>query len=154
VPVRAGRALRVAPGRADAGQGAGLMPATVVPRTDAKALTRRGFLAGTGTAATLLSVAACGAGPGAKPVATRTASSVHGPVVVPAQPKRVVTLDGFTMAALFDLGLRPVGVYSAGEQYVEPQFLRGWRAITKISDGTVGGAVDLEKVAALRPDLI
>ena len=122
-------------------------------------LTRRGFLGGTLGTATLLGLTACGssgqhAGTPSRPPATRQVDSVNGPVSVPRDPKRVVTLDGFSMAAMFDLGLEPVGVYSAGAQYVEPQFLARWQQLAKISDGTVGGAIDVEKVAALRPDLI
>lgn len=83
-------------------------------------LTRRGFLGGLAGAAGLLGLAACrsdgartdGRSTGARS-ATRQVSSVHGPITVPADPKRVVTLDGFSMAAMFDLGLNPVGVYSA-----------------------------------------
>lgn len=122
-------------------------------------LTRRGMLAGGIATAAAFGLAACGSsagqldGPGTA-TATRLVSSVHGRIAVPGRPTRVVTLDGFTMAAMFDLGVNPVGVYSAGEQYVEPQFVQKWRSISKISDGTVGGAIDVEKVVALAPDLI
>jgi len=118
-------------------------------------LTRRGFLAGGLGSAALLGLAACSSsGSSPAPAATRTVSSVHGTVSVPAAPRRVVSLDSFTMGALYDLGLDPVGVYSAGEEYVEPQFLARWRKAAKISAGTVGGAIEVEKVAALEPDLI
>jgi iron complex transport system substrate-binding protein len=119
-------------------------------------LTRRGFLGGALGSAALLGLGACSSGssPSSSTSATRTVSSVHGAVTVPDRPTRVVTLDSYTMGALFDLGLDPVGVYSAGEQYVEPQFLAKWRKIAKISAGTVGGAIQVEKVAALQPDLI
>ncbi|WP_326565882.1 ABC transporter substrate-binding protein [Amycolatopsis rhabdoformis] len=129
------------------------------PRTAATtledALTRRGFLAGGVGVGALLALPACSA-PAATPTAARTrqVSTVNGPVEVPEQALRVVTLDSFTMGAAFDLGRTPVGVYSAGEQYVEPQFVEKWRPITKISKGTVGGSIDLEKVATLKPDLI
>ncbi|MEV4598941.1 hypothetical protein AB0K15_16210 [Amycolatopsis sp. NPDC049253] len=75
---------------------------------------------------------------------------MNGPVDVPGQARRVVTLDSFTRGAAFDIGRTPVGVYSAGEPYVEPQFVEKWRPITKISMGTVGGSIDLEKVATLK----
>ena len=122
-------------------------------------LTRRGFFGAAIGSATLLGLSACGSsdphrGGSTAPAATRRVDSVHGSIAVPVEPKRIVTLDGFSMAALFDLGLEPVGVYSAGEQYVEPQFLSRWRGIAKISGGTVGGAVDVERVAALQPDLV
>ncbi|WP_328612170.1 ABC transporter substrate-binding protein [Amycolatopsis sp. NBC_00345] len=102
----------------------------------------------------LLSLTACTTHETAPTGATRQVASVHGPIQVPVLPERVVTLDSFTMGAAFDLGRLPVGVYSAGEQYVEPQFVEQWRGITKISRGEVGGAIDLEKVATLRPELI
>ncbi|GIH20057.1 iron ABC transporter substrate-binding protein [Rugosimonospora africana] len=122
-------------------------------------MTRRGFLGAAAGSAALLGLAACGAaGTGAASgnagLAARQVDSVNGPIAVPARPARVVTLDDFSMAAMFDLGMDPVGVYSAGEQYVQPQFLAKWRTIAKISGGTIGGAVDLEKVAACKPDLI
>ncbi|WP_228558985.1 iron-siderophore ABC transporter substrate-binding protein [Catenulispora pinisilvae] len=149
--------------------GDSLMSATLTTPPDLKVdeeftrivneLTRRGLLAGGIAGLAGLGLAACGGsdGKGHTPSAsgsTRTVSSVNGAIAVLANPTRVVTLDGFTMAAMFDLGAAPIGVYSAGEQYVEPQFVERWRQIPKISDGTVGGAVDLEKVVALRPDLI
>jgi len=127
-------------------------------RRIADELTRRGFLtSGLGSAA-LLGLAACGSsghghGDGSSSH-TRRVSSVNGAITVPGQPKRVVSLDSFTMGAMFDLGQDPAGVYSAGEQYVEPQFLAKWRAIPKVSGGTVGGQIEVEKVAALQPDLI
>jgi iron complex transport system substrate-binding protein len=124
-------------------------------------LTRRGFLGGALGGAALLGLAACGSDTTAtsgatspSAAATRKVDSVNGKVAVPVDPRRIVTLDGFTMAAMFDLGRNPVGVYSAGEEFVETQFLDRWRPLAKISDGTVGGAVDVEKVAALKPDLI
>ena len=122
-------------------------------------LTRRGVLVGGIAAVAGFGLAGCGSSAGqldspGSATATRLVSSVHGQIAVPARPTRVVTLDGFTMAAMFDLGVNPVGVYSAGEQYVEPQFVQKWRSISKISDGTVGGAINVEKVVALAPDLI
>ena len=121
-------------------------------------LTRRRFLGAGAGAATALGLTACGASDTGStvsaPAETRQVPSVHGPVTITARPERVVTLDGFTMAAMLDIGVDPVGVYSAGEQYVQPQFLAAWRKIPKISDGSVGGEIDLEKVAACKPDLI
>ena len=120
-------------------------------------LTRRGFLRGTAGTAGLLTLAACGASPpssSSASAATRKVVSVNGTITVPAEPKRVVTTDDYSMATLFDLNFAPVGVYSAGAQYVEPQYLARWQVIPKISAGSVGGAVNVEKVAALKPDLI
>jgi iron complex transport system substrate-binding protein len=134
------------------------------------ALSRRGLLGGVLGLGAAAGLAACGSSggsaadpggstsgsgtPSSSAPSTRTVDSANGPIEVPAQPQRVVCVDSFSMAALFDLGLDPVGIYDAGEQYVEPQFLTKWKAIPKISGGSVAGQIDVEKVAALNPDLI
>lgn len=129
------------------------------------ALSRRRLLSTAAGAAALVGLAACGSGgsdssggtAGAKAEdggrATRTVDTAKGPVQVPDRPQRVVAINDFPMAAMFDLGLTPAGVFNAGEEYVPPRNLKRWRPIPKVSDG-VGGAIQIEKVAALRPDLI
>ncbi|WP_435174815.1 ABC transporter substrate-binding protein [Actinacidiphila sp. bgisy145] len=121
--------------------------------------TRRGLLSAGAAGAALFGLAACGSGggsgsSGAKGASgTRTVDTAKGPVKVPASPKRVVAINDFPMSAMFDLGLTPAGVFDAGEQYVPPRDLTRWKAVPKVSDG-VGGAIQVEKVAALKPDLI
>jgi len=133
-------------------------PCADAPAQTLDSLTRRGIL-GTGIgAAAVLGLAACGsdASPADSSTAgsTRKLDSANGVVEVPAHPTRIVTIDTYSMAAMFDLGMDPVGVYDAGEQYVEPQFLDRWKKIPKVSGGSVAGSIDVEKVAALSPDLI
>lgn len=109
-------------------------------------------------AALLLGLAACGsadAGQGAAPssatASTRQVDTVNGPVTVPADPLRIVSIQPSATATLYDVGVSPVGVYDQGSEYISPRYLTDWDAATKI--GT-NGQIDLEKVAALEPDLI
>jgi iron complex transport system substrate-binding protein len=139
-------------------------PTPDVDRTFAEivaGLTRRGLIGGALGLGAAAGLAACGSSEsgGAAPSdgsspTTRTVASANGPIEVPVHPQRVVCVDSFSMASMFDLGQDPVGIYDAGEQYVEPQFLTKWKAIPKISGGSAAGQIDVEKVAALKPDLI
>ncbi|NJP44332.1 ABC transporter substrate-binding protein [Actinacidiphila epipremni] len=148
------------------------MPLSPLPAPSrAAGPTRRGLLGAGAAGAALWGLAACGSssgsdsaggkdkGAGGKSTAksaaqgTRTVDSAKGPITIPAAPKRVVAINDFPMAAMFDLGLTPAGVFDAGEEYVPQRDLAKWRAIPKVSDG-VGGAIQVEKVATLRPDLI
>ncbi|MGA5699032.1 ABC transporter substrate-binding protein [Peterkaempfera bronchialis] len=129
--------------------------------------TRRRLLGSAAGAAALLGLAACGSGgsggsgskgaagasAGASAATTRVVDTAKGKVTVPARPQRVVILNDFPMAAMFDLGQLPVGLFNAGEEYVAQPYLERWRSIPKVSNG-VGGTVEVEKVAALQPDLI
>lgn len=117
-------------------------------------LTRRGFLTGGLAAATALGLAACstdssGSSPSAS-TGTRLVDSVHGRIRVPAEPKRIVSVNQFDTVALYDLGITPVGVYDYGIDYTSPRYRKKYAAAPKI--GTTG--IDIEKVAALKPDLI
>ncbi|GAA2624265.1 iron-siderophore ABC transporter substrate-binding protein [Dactylosporangium fulvum] len=121
-------------------------------------LTRRGLLAGGLGAATLLGLAACGssdtpspAGGSQAAAGTRKIDTAKGTIEVPAQPARVVTIQPSATASLYDLGVSPVGVYDQGAEYISPRYRDRWSAATKIGNA---GQIDLEKVAALRPDLI
>ncbi|MEW2546917.1 ABC transporter substrate-binding protein [Streptomyces sp. NPDC047002] len=137
------------------------LPSTT-PTPRAAAPTRRRLLGATAGAVSLMALAACGGkdagthsggGKSGSAPGTRTVDSAKGPVRVPARPRRVVAINDFPMSAMFDLGQTPAGVFDAGEEYVPERDLARWRAVPKVSDG-VGGAVQVEKVAALRPDLI
>ncbi|GAB3918691.1 iron siderophore-binding protein [Microlunatus endophyticus] len=119
-------------------------------------LTRRGLLAGGVGSATLLGLAACGASdPSASSTpsvpSTRTVQTAKGSVRVPADPKRVVSIQPAATATLYDLGLASIGVYDQGSEYISPRYRAKWDAATKV--GTAG-AIDVEKVATLNPDLI
>ncbi|MFJ3957611.1 ABC transporter substrate-binding protein [Arthrobacter sp. NPDC090010] len=116
---------------------------------------RRGFLAGGLGAAAALGLAACGQG-GAQPAQssparTRVVDTVKGKVTVPVDPQRMVVINPQVRSTLYDLNLVPLGVYDEGAQYIPPRYRERAAAATKI--GT-GGEIDLEKIAALKPDLI
>ncbi len=117
-------------------------------------LTRRGVLAG-GLSSAMFGLAACGsnrdAGSSSTPSrSTRSISTAKGQVRVPSNPKRVVTIQPSATSTLYDLGLTPVGVYDEGAQYISPRYLARWKAAPKIGSDQI----DVEKVAALNPDLI
>lgn len=119
--------------------------------------TRREVLGAGALGALSLGLAACGGGGAstAGGTGTRKVPSVNGPIDVPVEPRRVISTDTYSMATHFDLDFAGVaGVYSAGAEYVEPHYLRRWKETPKISSGEVGGEIELEKVAALEPDLI
>ncbi len=120
-------------------------------------LTRRGFLAGGIGAATLLGLAACGSS-GEDPKtslssapATRPVQSAYGPVEVPTHPTRVVALSKAAVATLLDVGLTPVGTDDDEAGVALPQYQKTITAIP-----TVGGygQFNVEKIAALKPDLV
>jgi iron complex transport system substrate-binding protein len=121
--------------------------------------TRRSFVAGTG-----LGLAALGASrpgsilaqgtPGASPVAggTRTLSHAMGNTEIPANPQRVVVLDGPVLDACFALGITPVGATTGVADAPWPAYLGpGTAGIANVGDIA---EPNLEKIAALEPDLI
>lgn len=120
-------------------------------------LTRRRLLgvgvgAGLGLLAGCSATSADGAGAAAS-ASTRTVDTAHGSVVVPATPKRIVAVAYDTPFQLMSMGVTPVGVFDYSqwyEQYPADQvaFLKPITTIGK------WGEPDLEKVAALTPDLI
>ncbi|MGH8908550.1 MAG: ABC transporter substrate-binding protein [Egibacteraceae bacterium] len=117
-------------------------------------LTRRGLLAGG------LSLAALMAGGGAAAASTatagfpRTVQTGHGPVLIPSEPERIVTMLA-EADAVVALGRTPVAM--AGS-YADPRMVDPW-----LVDRLGGAEVDLlnvnaevpfEQIAAARPDLI
>jgi iron complex transport system substrate-binding protein len=116
-------------------------------------LTRRVALAAValGLAAALSACAGATASTDAADAATRTVSTPEGKVKVPASPKRIVSIHSWTTESLLDLGVTPIGVEDSGEQYVPQRYLARWKPIDKVAEGA---EVDLEKIAALKPDLI
>lgn len=96
--------------------------------------------------------------PGCRPqadssAATRTVDTAHGPVEVPAQPKRVVAVGYDTPFQLMSVGVTPVGIFDYSQWY--DQYPADQVEFLKPID-TIGtwGKPDLEKVAAATPDLI
>lgn len=119
-------------------------------------LTRRGFLAGGLGAAALFGLSACTAsGSGAESSSGaapsgRQVDSANGVITVPANPTRVVSINWFVNNTLYDLGADPIGVQDPGSQYVAPRYRAKWSATPKVNSTQI----DVEKIAALEPDLI
>jgi iron complex transport system substrate-binding protein len=84
----------------------------------------------------------------------RTITADNGPVEVPAAPQRIVTI-GNTTLPLIDMGGKPVGVTEiSGSELglIPPDQKATYEAATVL--GSSGDEVDMEKLAALEPDLI
>lgn len=118
------------------------------------ALTRRGFVATAASVAALAGLRVAGAQtPGATPGdgGTRTVETVNGPVEVPAHPTRVVCVDSYSLAALIDAGLVPVGVPELDlDSFIAPYKA----ALTGVPTiGTFQG-IDVEKIKVLQPEVI
>lgn len=129
------------------------MPTPLAPFAITTA-TRRGFLAALAAAGLLT---ACGApATGGPTAATRTVTDLNGRAVdIPARPQRVVALDpNRVVTDLVALGLVPVGATTnpsnPGAGFAETL---GAEADGMVSVSATGEA-DLERVAALTPDLI
>jgi iron complex transport system substrate-binding protein len=83
---------------------------------------------------------------------TRTITDVIGEVEVPANPTRVVVLDGPQLDACLAVGVKPVGAVTGFEGAAFPAYLgdmtEGIENVGTISEP------NLEKIIALEPDLI
>ena len=119
--------------------------------------TRRVFAA-TGMAtlmgASLTRAALADSTPEASPVATgtRTITTVMGDVEIPANPQRVVVLDGPVLDAAIALGVIPVGATTGVANDPWPAYLGDATAgITNVGEIV---APDLELIVSLEPDLI
>ncbi|ODU06956.1 MAG: hypothetical protein ABS81_03065 [Pseudonocardia sp. SCN 72-86] len=107
-------------------------------------------------AAVAATTAACGSSgsSGAAPTttaaapATRTVQSAEGPVEVPAQPKRIVSVDYVTPYILFDLKAPIVGALDLSNGANGEQF----KTITPI--GNDSGEINYEAIIGLNPDVI
>ena len=78
---------------------------------------------------------------------TRTVVDARGPVEVPADPRRVVVLDGYAVDALGAVGVTPVGAPVPD--------LGGYLELPDgVADVGPADPVDVEAVAALDPDLV
>jgi len=75
-----------------------------------------------------------------------------GPVCVPLRPKRIVTIEWTYTENLLALGLQPVGMADIKQflEYVRPPM----SIASSVQDLGQRGAVSLERLAALKPDLI
>ncbi len=86
------------------------------------------------------------------PAQTRTIETVMGPVEVPLEPQRVVTLDIGELDAALILGVKPVGSVTTFADGRFPEYLSKQTAGIEVV-GTIGEP-SLEKITALEPDLI
>jgi len=89
--------------------------------------------------------------PEATQSATRTIKHAMGTTEVPAHPKRVVVLDTGELDTAMTLGVKPVGAVEAIAGEGLPAYLQGTEGIQLV--GTINEP-NLEKIAALKPDLI
>jgi iron complex transport system substrate-binding protein len=132
------------------------------PDHDRTATSRRQFLArglgALGAVSSLpLALAACGgdepSASSSKPGEQWTFKDDRGvEVTLPGRPKRIVAHE-YAAVALWDYGIRPVGIY--GSVALDKQPLMKDFDLTGIeSVGEVWGEVNLEALAAARPDLI
>ncbi|MEU9731874.1 ABC transporter substrate-binding protein [Streptomyces sp. NPDC048002] len=89
-----------------------------------------------------------------KPAGTQSVKAGNGTVEIPADPQRIVTI-GNTNLPFIDLGGKPVGVTEASEAELDvlPEDQRTVYEAAEIV-GSSGGEIDVEKLAALKPDLI
>ncbi|GAA3646972.1 ABC transporter substrate-binding protein [Streptomyces fenghuangensis] len=114
---------------------------------------RRTAAAGATALASVLALSACGGEGSAASGETRTVMTAHGEVKVPAEPERVVVLDTAELDSAITLGVKPVGstrsdVASGFLKYLPKEKVEGIENVGNIA------APNLEKIAALKPDLI
>jgi iron complex transport system substrate-binding protein len=84
---------------------------------------------------------------------TRTIATAMGEVAVPAEPKRVVTLDTAELDSVITLGVKPVGATRTDSSTGFPAHLPA----DKVEGVKIVGEMttpNLEAIAALKPDLI
>ncbi|WP_164540445.1 ABC transporter substrate-binding protein [Streptomyces abyssomicinicus] len=128
-------------------------------------LTRRGAALAAALMSASLVLTACGSdgddtgdkateARGGKAAGTHSVKAENGTVEIPVDPRRIVTI-GNTNLPFIDLGGKPVGVTEASESDLDvlPEEQRTAYEAAEIV-GSDGGEVDLEKLAALEPDLI
>lgn len=82
--------------------------------------------------------------------ATRTVETAFGVVEVPADPRRVVSLDQYTTLALLDIGFPLAGTIEGLENVVPADVADVYAALPKV--GT--WELNMEALAALEPDLV
>lgn len=85
---------------------------------------------------------------------TRTISVDGSTVSVPEKPKRIVVLWPPTLAAVTELGFHPVGTVAV--KNLAPYLPAGYPTVslTPVSNTSAPDDINLEKVSALKPDLI
>lgn len=106
----------------------------------------------------LVGLCGCQAGSGEGPVAAsdptvHTVETVHGPIEVPLEPRRIVALSYETVGQLASLGAEVVGAPGDADEraLLDEQLQRHLAGVASIGPA---GDPDLAAVAALEPDLI
>lgn len=133
-------------------------PPIIPPAASAPAVRLPAALRGAAVALVLLLAAACTNDSNDTAAvdadATRTITDARGEdVVVPASPKRVVTLSEPTLDAVLTLGVTPVGAAAArGQTTAVPAYLADQTEGVEVVGAL--GQPDLERVLGLEPDLI
>ncbi|GAA1869548.1 iron-siderophore ABC transporter substrate-binding protein [Pseudonocardia ailaonensis] len=102
-------------------------------------------------AALALGTVACAGAPAATTAAaaTRTVDTIRGPIEIPADAKRIVAINFPEAMALLDLGIVPIGLPT----YV-PKVPAYDALIATVPRVDANNQIDVEKVAALKPDVI
>jgi iron complex transport system substrate-binding protein len=107
--------------------------------------------------ATVLAACASGGEPSATDAAatdaaatTRVVEHLLGTATVPAEPQRVVTLEAESLDPVLALGVTPVGTGTFADRIPIPGYLNAPEGMEEVG----AGEPDLERVAALEPDLI
>ncbi|MEV4613776.1 iron-siderophore ABC transporter substrate-binding protein [Kitasatospora sp. NPDC049258] len=91
--------------------------------------------------------------PAPLPTPSATVTAANGPVVVPVRPVRVVALDTAELDSAMTLGITPVGAAKAPLDGGLPSYWPVSRLAQVAPVGDVGAA-DLDRIAALDPQLI
>ncbi|MCG8352300.1 MAG: iron-siderophore ABC transporter substrate-binding protein [Chloroflexales bacterium] len=120
----------------------------------AERLTRRRFIIGAGGLLGAAALGACGTGEQVADstvttVATRTVEHALGTTEVPQNPQRVITLDPASTQSAVATGVTPIATPDGD---IEP--LAGVADLDGVESIGFGSAPNLEKIAALNPDLI
>jgi ABC-type Fe3+-hydroxamate transport system substrate-binding protein len=104
-----------------------------------------------------LLIAACDGKPDDNAKASTRTISVDGSrMTVPEHPKRIVVLWQPTLAAVTELGFHPVGTAGEKGDDLAPYLPAGYptKSLMLVSNTTAPDDINVEKVSALKPDLI
>lgn len=81
------------------------------------------------------------------PSAVRLVKHAMGETLVPANPQRIVTLDSYTLEAVLALNIKPIGAARTDWDHLRDR-------LVGVANVGLSGEPSLEKVLALKPDLI
>ena len=92
-----------------------------------------------------LLLAACGGGDPAPQTGTPEAPAAsaepkkvetpHGVIDVPANPQRIVTLHTYTLNALLDVGITPVGTVDVNGSTTLPEYVTTMESVPRVGNG-------------------